>query len=87
MLRALITADNLRGMPGLRRSARDALLTVQPTTVLEALALPAVGRKTTRGLLAIGVLTDPEGVQSRGLTEVEWARRRELTRIFAARAK
>ena len=74
-------------MLGLRRAARDALLAVQPTTVLEALALPAVGRKTTRGLLAMGALADPEGVQSRSLTETERVHRRELTRLFAAKAR
>jgi hypothetical protein len=57
--------DDFRGHPGLRRSALDALLKAQPKTVLEALQLPDVGRKTTARLLALGLVTDPEGVQRR----------------------
>jgi hypothetical protein len=58
-----ITAEHLVGLPGLRRRARDALLAAQPRTVGEALRLPDVGRKTTRQLLALGLLTDEEQVQ------------------------
>ena len=60
---AQITAEHLRGMPGLRGTARAALLAEQPATVREALRLVDVGRKTTKRLLALGLLTDPEGAQ------------------------
>lgn len=66
--RPLLTADQLRGQPGLSRAAGDALLDLQPTTVLEALRVHGVGRKTTARLLALGLLTDPEGVQYRPRT-------------------
>jgi hypothetical protein len=45
--------------------AVDALMRAQPETVLEALRLPDVGRKTTKRLLEAGLLTDPEQVQQR----------------------
>jgi hypothetical protein len=66
-----ITPDHLRGIPGLRRRSRDALLTLQPTTALDALRIPDVGRRTTRRLLALGLLTDPDGVQRRSRTMSE----------------
>ncbi len=62
---------HLQGQTGLSRAARDALLQRQPTTVLEALGIRGVGRKTTRRLLALGLLADPEGVQNRGRTAEE----------------
>lgn len=65
-----LVADDLRGLPGLRRSAIDALVAAQPTTVLEALRHRHVGRKTTRVLLAAGLLEDPEGVQRRSVYDV-----------------
>jgi hypothetical protein len=40
-------------------------------TVLEALGIPGVGRKTTKRLLALGLLTDPEGVQTQARTAEE----------------
>jgi len=45
---------------------------VQPMTVLKALSIPGVGRKTTKRLLALGLLTDPEGVQTRVRTAEEF---------------
>jgi hypothetical protein len=62
--RSLITAEHLAGLPGLRQAARLALIARQPRTVLEALSIPDVGRKATRHLLAAGLLTDPERVQT-----------------------
>jgi hypothetical protein len=66
-----ITTDALRGRPGLSRAACDALLALQPATVLTALRIHGVGRKTTRRLLSLGLLTDPEGVQTRARTAEE----------------
>ena len=63
-----ITLDDLRGQPGLSRVACDALVALQPTTVLQALRIHGVGRKTTKRLLALGLLNDPEGLQNRTLT-------------------
>ena len=70
-----IADDDLRGQPGLSRSAIAALLAQQPPTVLEALRMHRVGRKTTERLLALGVLTDPEGVQNRAMTLEELRRK------------
>jgi hypothetical protein len=56
---------HLQGQPGLSRAARDALLVLQPATVLDALQVRGVGRKTTGRLLAAGLLIDPEGIQHR----------------------
>jgi hypothetical protein len=66
-----ISANALRGQPGLSRAARDRLVAVQPMTVLKALGIRGVGRKTTKRLLALGLLTDPEGVQTRVRTAQE----------------
>ena len=66
-----ICASALRGQPGLSRAACDRLVAVQPMTVLEALGIPGVGRKTTKRLLALGLLTDPEGVQTQARTAEE----------------
>jgi hypothetical protein len=63
-----ITAEHLAGLPGLRKAARQRLLAAQPVTVLEALRIPDVARRTTRRLLALGVLIDPERAQNRSLT-------------------
>jgi len=63
-----ITSDDLRGQPGLSRAAIDALVDQQPRTVMKALVMHGVGRKTTRRLLALGLLTDPEGIQTRAMT-------------------
>ena len=60
-----LTLNDLRG---LSHAACDALLKLQPRTVLRALRICGVGRKTTKRLLALGLLTDPEGVQTRALT-------------------
>lgn len=67
----LLTASHLQGQPGLSKAARDALLNLQPSTVLKALRVRGVGRKTTARLLALGLLTDPEGVQCRPRTAEE----------------
>lgn len=66
-----IAAYHLDGLPGLSREARDTLLKKQPRTVLGALQIPGVGRKTTKALRELGVLTDPDGVQDQGRTLVE----------------
>jgi len=66
--RKALTRDDLYGYPGLSRAACDALLAQQPSTVLQALRIHGIGRKTTNRLLALGLLTDPEGLQSRALT-------------------
>jgi hypothetical protein len=58
-----LTELHLRGQPGLSRAARHALLDLQPATVLDALRIRGVGRKTTARLLALGLLGDAEGVQ------------------------
>lgn len=58
-----LTERHLRGQPGLSRVARHALLDLQPATVLEALRIRGVGRKTTARLLALGLLRDAGGVQ------------------------
>jgi hypothetical protein len=44
--------------------------------VLEALSLPDVGRKTTRQLLALGLISDPHGVQNRAIIDFEKQLRR-----------
>jgi len=66
-LRAIIL-DDLRGQPGLSRVACDALVALRPRTILQALRIHGVGRKTTKRLLALGLLNDPEGLQNRTLT-------------------
>jgi len=58
-----LNASDLRGQPGLSQAAIDALLTLQPATVLEALHVKGVGPKTTKRLLALGLLEDPDGMQ------------------------
>jgi len=60
-----ITADDIRGLPGLTRTACNDLLARQPTTVRQALRIHGIGRKTTRVLLALGIIIDPDGIQSR----------------------
>jgi hypothetical protein len=52
-----------------------ALVERQPATVLQALRMHGVGRKTTMRLLALGVLSDPEGVQNRAMTLEEFRRK------------
>lgn len=70
--RSLLTHHHLQGWPGLSQSARDGLVARQPKTVLDALRIPGVGRKTTARLLALGLLLrDPHGVQSRARTAEE----------------
>jgi hypothetical protein len=66
-----IRADVLLGQPGLSRAACDKIVALQPTTVLKALGIHGVGRKTTKRLLALGLLTDPEGAQTRARTAEE----------------
>jgi hypothetical protein len=65
-----IIADDLRGLPGLRRAAIDAIVATQPATVLDTLRIRDVGRKTTQALLDAGLITDPEGVQRRSVYDV-----------------
>jgi hypothetical protein len=70
-----ITYDDLRGQPGLSRAAIDSLVEQQPATVIQALPMHEVGRKTTARLLALRVLSDPEGVQNRAMTLEEVRRK------------
>jgi hypothetical protein len=60
-----ITLKDLRGQPGLSRVACDMVLRRQPRTVLQALRIHGVGRSTTKRLMALGLLTDPENLQTR----------------------
>ena len=55
--------EHLLRIPSLRRRAAAELLKRQPRTVREALLIPDVGSCTTRRLLGMGLLDDPEGVQ------------------------
>lgn len=71
-----ITPNDLRGQPGLSRGAIAALVELQPPTVLQALRTHGVGRKTTKRLLELGAITDPEGVQTRAMTLEELRRER-----------
>ena len=81
-----ITLDDLRGQPGLSRAASDALVALQPRTVLKALLMHGVGRKTTKRLLALGILTDPQGVQTRRLTPEEFRANRQEAETSAAKS-
>ncbi len=72
-----ITLDDLRGQPGFSQAAIDALVALQPETVLRALRIRGVGRKTTQRLLACGAIRDPEGVQNRRITKEEFRRSRD----------
>ncbi len=65
--RRALTLNDLPGQPGLSRAARDSVLRQQPTTVLQALRIHGVGRCTTKRLLTLGLLTDPDNVQARAL--------------------
>ena len=67
----VLTVNDLRGQAGLSRAARDRILRQQPTTVLQALRIHGVGRRTTTRLLALALLTDPEHVQGRPLSVEE----------------
>ena len=62
--RAVVQAMTMIRLP----EAIDALVALQPPTVLKALLMHGVGRKTTKRLLALGLLTDAEGVQTRTMT-------------------
>jgi hypothetical protein len=63
-----LSRDDVRGQLGLSRAACNALVALQPATVLMALGIHGVGRKTTKRLLALGLLIDPEGAQTRART-------------------
>jgi hypothetical protein len=63
-----ITLDDLRGEQGLSHAASQSLVELQPTTILQALRIHGVGRKTATRLFALGLLTDPEGLRNRYLT-------------------
>jgi len=80
-----ISRDDLRGQPGLSRAAIEALVERQPGTVIQALRMHGVGRKTTRRLLALGLLTDPEGVQTRSITLEELRANRHEAETSAAK--
>ena len=76
--RSAISEIHLQGLPGLSRAARDELLQLQPATVLEALKIHGVGRKTTEKLLALGLFSDPERVQTRARTAEEMGLRPKI---------
>jgi hypothetical protein len=59
----VIREEHLRGLPGLRRESIAAVVAAQPRTVVEARMIPGVGYKTTRHLLELALITDPEGRQ------------------------
>jgi hypothetical protein len=63
-----ITPEDLRGQPGLSHAACDALVALQPTTVRRVLRIHGVSDKTTKRLLALGLLTDPDSIQGRRRT-------------------
>jgi tetratricopeptide (TPR) repeat protein len=60
-----ITVDDLLGQPGLSQAAISRLVKAQPPTVLKAISIHGVGRKTAYRLLRLGLLTDPDGLQGR----------------------
>ena len=62
--RPRITEELLRGRRGVTEDAITGLVETQPATVAEALELYGVGRRITGMLLALGLITDPEGAQS-----------------------
>jgi hypothetical protein len=66
MNRRAIRAEDLQGQPGLSRKAIEQLLRDQPATVREALKIKGVGRKTTRRLLKLGLILDPDATQTGG---------------------
>ena len=66
-----ITMDDLRGEPGFSHAASQLLVELQPTTILQALRMRGVGRKTATRLFALGLLTDPEGLWNREPTLAE----------------
>ena len=68
-----IRLDDLKGLPGLRRVAADAILAHQPRTVAEAIRLRDVGRKTARALLEAGLITDPEDAMHRSIYDIPLA--------------
>ena len=77
-----ITVYDLKGLSGLSCKARQAIIEMQPRTVREALTIPGVAGGTTRNLVPLGLLADPEGVHSRrGCLPPDFAskRRRPLT--------
>jgi hypothetical protein len=63
-LRRSIIAEDFRGQRGLRHTTLNAVLSQQPKTVLQALGIRGVGRKLTKRLLKLGLLTDLERVQA-----------------------
>jgi hypothetical protein len=66
-----IRPEHLAGVPGLRESAKQALLERQPEIAIDALAIPDVGRTTIRHLLKLGVISDPTKLKGRGMTPEE----------------
>ena len=59
----MIVEDHLDGLRALSGHARDALLAQRPKTVREALEIRGVGRRTTRALLRLRLISDPDGVR------------------------
>lgn len=66
-----ITTEDLRGLRGLRRTAARAILASQPRTVLSALRIRDVGRKTAKALLEVGLITDPDDAMHRCVFDLE----------------
>lgn len=67
-----IRPEHLANISGLRRTVKEALLAIQPVTVLDALAIRGVGRSTTRRLLNLNLITNPTRLQRRGMTAEEF---------------
>jgi hypothetical protein len=76
LTRSRLTLDSFRGFPGCSKAARVALVEAQPVTVRQALCTHGVGRRTLRRLLALGLLTDPEGALELSYAQLERALRR-----------
>lgn len=66
-----ITLDAFTGWPGVNRRTAAELVAAQPRTVLQALGIRGVGRKTARRLLQLGLLIDPDAVLTRARTREE----------------
>ncbi|MCK9463727.1 MAG: hypothetical protein M0R80_29255 [Proteobacteria bacterium] len=63
--RRRISEEDLKGLPGLSRKARRDLVEEQPRTLREAVAIPGVSYATTRQLVVLRLVEDPEGIYAR----------------------
>lgn len=76
MTDAPTTHETFKGWP-LTRKTVSALVAAQPRTVLHALALHGVGRKTTKRMLQLGLLIDPEEFRRVRARARNWVSRRK----------